>query len=70
MFTNLSHQFTVIRSLKVFSVFKSILNLANWCLIQDEPAYPYLRALLNFDSREFLNVLAMVRVNNLLLFYF
>lgn len=29
-------------------------------IILGEPAYPYLRTLLQFDTREFLNVLALV----------
>lgn len=30
--------------------------------LADDPTYPYLRTLLQFDTREFLNVLALVSV--------
>ena len=41
-------------------VFESLTCLRSKNKSQDEQTYPYLRTLLSFDTREFLNVLALV----------
>lgn len=48
-------------SLNVFQVFEFLIRLHSLEAIQEEEVYPYIRTLLHFDTREFLNVLALVR---------
>uniref|UniRef100_A0A8C2I743 VPS8 subunit of CORVET complex n=1 Tax=Cyprinus carpio TaxID=7962 RepID=A0A8C2I743_CYPCA len=46
-------------SLNVFQVFEFLIRLHSVEAAQEEEVYPYIRTLLHFDTREFLNVLAL-----------
>ncbi|RXN02836.1 vacuolar sorting-associated 8-like protein [Labeo rohita] len=45
-------------------VFEFLIRLHSVEAAQEEEVYPYIRTLLHFDTREFLNVLALVMVDN------
>ena len=50
-------------------VFEFLIRLHSTEAPPEEEIYPYIRTLLHFDTREFLNVLALVR-NTVILRYF
>lgn len=47
----------------LLQVFEFLIRLHSAEAPTDEEVYPYVRTLLHFDTREFLNVLALVSVN-------
>ncbi len=49
--------------LNAFQVFEFLIRLHSVEAAQEEEVYPYIRTLLHFDTREFLNVLALVCIS-------
>ena len=45
----------------LYQVFEFLIRLHSADSLEEEEVFPFIRTLLHFDTREFLNVLAMVR---------